>query len=334
VKIFLIGHYKNNPDEGVKNIAFSLYYELSRENETQRCDIRDFFRSLSTIRKFRPDIIHFIVGPSSIVSFLLVKIASLLFPKSTVVMSAPQYSRFRFEQMIPYLKPDRIFVQSYESENKLKRYGCKTRFAPGGVDSRKFLPLSKGEKLELRKKYGFDESEFIFLHVGHIKRGRNLTMLANFCASGKVLIIGSSSTPVDIHVYNELKEKGIEVIIGYKPKIEEIYGISDCYVFPTMNSSNCIETPLSVLEAMSCDLPVITTRFGALPRMFDSDCPGLYFIDDEKQITELVKKIRSNQTVIKTRENVLIYSWQNIASILKNEYLALPKNIGNKNAED
>ena len=36
-------------------------------------------------------------------------------------------------------------------------------------------------------------------------------------------------------------------------------------MFSTVDPKACIETPLSVLEALSCNIPVITTKFGSLP---------------------------------------------------------------------
>ena len=55
----------------------------------------------------------------------------------------------------------------------------------------------------------------------------------------------------------------------YITHLEEIYALSDCYVFPTTDRRYCVEMPLSVLEAMSCNLPMLTTRFGALPGVFE-----------------------------------------------------------------
>ena len=73
--------------------------------------------------------------------------------------------------------------------------------------------------------------------------------------------------------------------------IEEVYALSDCYVFPTppMNKINSIEIPLSVLEAMACNLSVITTKFGALPKVFEEG-DGLIFVDDGEDGERAIRK--------------------------------------------
>jgi len=54
----------------------------------------------------------------------------------------------------------------------------------------------------------------------------------------------------------------------YIKKIEEIYQLSDCYIFPITFEGGGISILLSVLEAMACNLPVVTTKFGGLPAIF------------------------------------------------------------------
>ena len=101
-----------------------------------------------------------------------------------------------------------------------------------------------------------------------------------------VLIIGRQYENADKQVIDELEEAGCNVWIKHFPDIEEIYNLSDCYVFPTINKKACIEMPLSVMEAMACNLPVITTKFGALPRVFDQT-DGLFFVDENKDIYKI-----------------------------------------------
>ena len=323
LKICLIGHYRNNPDEGVKNVAYNLYEEFSKCDDVIKCDVSDIIQSLPDIKKFNPDTIHFVVGPSSIIGFILSKFTSVMFPRSIVVMSAPQPTKFRFEWLIRFLKPDEIFVHSDKADERFRKYSCTTKFFPAGVDVDKFLPVSTLDKNKLRHKYEFEPDEFLILHVGHITKGRNLLVLSDLGDLGRILIVGSTTTRPDEETFNELKASGASIIIEFLPKIEEIYSIADCYVFPTSSEFNCIETPLSVLEAMSCNLPIVAMKFGALPKMFFEECKGLYFIDDEKDIRYLIKTIKSSNDVIYTRDCVMRYSWRNMASDLKKEYSML-----------
>ena len=76
--------------------------------------------------------------------------------------------------------------------------------------------------------------------------------------------------------------------------------------------------PLSVLEAMSCNLPVITTRFGALPRAF-AEGNGLTFAESEDDLLRELQKVR-DRLEPRTRDKVLPYGWDNVMDSLESIY--------------
>ena len=69
--------------------------------------------------------------------------------------------------------------------------------------------------------------------------------------------------------------------------------MSDCYVFPTVHKKACIETPLSVLEAMACNLPIVSTRFGALPTIFNEGS-GLFFTENVEHIPQILLDVKNS----------------------------------------
>ncbi len=104
--------------------------------------------------------------------------------------------------------------------------------------------------------------------------------------------------------------------------------MSDLYVFPlkdtghnfpkSYNEIGAIDLPLSVLEAMSCNLPVITTPFGALPRIFQP-CDGLIFCRNDTEILDSVREL-PNDLISNTREKVLPYDWKSVIARLDSIY--------------
>ena len=108
----------------------------------------------------------------------------------------------------------------------------------------------------------------------------------------------------------------------YIDSIEEIYSLSDCYIFPTTNKIASIEFPLSVLEAMASNLPVISTKFGALPRVF-SEGEGLIFTDNENDFQNHLDYIKNYNRNVNTRSKILTYSWENVANKLEDIYIKL-----------
>jgi glycosyltransferase involved in cell wall biosynthesis len=115
-----------------------------------------------------------------------------------------------------------------------------------------------------------------------------------------------------------LEDVGFHLFKGYQPHIEEFYRLADCYVFPTQ-PGNSLSMPLSVLEAMACNLPVITQRFQGLEQVF-APGNGLTFIDCADDISACVETALNSATASHTREMVLSFSWQAIISRLQAYY--------------
>jgi glycosyltransferase involved in cell wall biosynthesis len=188
-----------------------------------------------------------------------------------------------------------------------------------GVDLNKFAPVSRDRKKELRAKYGLDTESFTVLHVGHITGLRNIDLLSEVRGrnAAQVILVGSRLVHPDrAAVAARLKEQGIIIFDEYLGNIEEIYQLADCYLFPVFSDRSSIGTPLSVLEAMACNLPVVTVRFGLLPRLFSEEL-GFYFADTPEGLIESVAKVKDTNGC-HTREQAAAYSWEKVAGeILK-----------------
>jgi len=326
MRICLISHSLKNlikGDIGTKLVGFYIAKELKKNHELIQIDIKDI-NLWRKIRNFKPQIIHFVLCPSTL-GLLISKITSFFYRSAKIVMSAPN-PYLPFKELITFLKPDITLAQSYESEKTFKNLGIKTKFLSNGVDIDKFIPKSDKVKKELRKKYDIDLNSFIILHVGPIIKKRNIRFLKNLQNEhNQVIIIGR--VPYEKDVYQYLTKNGCLVWIDHFKNIEEIYALSDCYIFPTpiKNKNASIEIPLSVMEAMSCNLPVITTKFGALPRILEAG-DGLFFMEKEEDYFNTLDKIKSGTIKVRTREKVLPYSWENIAKRLEEIYEEIVSN--------
>jgi glycosyltransferase involved in cell wall biosynthesis len=217
---------------------------------------------------------------------------------------------FRLQRVV-----DIVFTQSQASAEVFRSFGCRTILLPGGVDRAVFQPASQQEKRLLRLKYGFQDADQVILHIGHCNRNRNVMMLCRLALLGfRVILIASTSTAIDHELLSELRQSGVTVITDFIENIQHFYQIADCYLFPVFRSSSAIDAPLSVLEAMACNLPVVTTRFGALPGMFEPG-KGFYYADTDDEIVQMVKQAVEEKDC-RTLEMVSAYSWDNTASTI------------------
>jgi glycosyltransferase involved in cell wall biosynthesis len=298
--------------------------ELSKNHSVIVVDRKELLHGkASEIRLFNPDVLHYFSSVSTL-GFPFVKLVSKCVKTQVSVISALNPGSLFLRKTITVTKPDLIIVQSTRSELLFKKLGCKTAFIPSGVDISKFRPVKYERKVELRKEYGIAVDDFVILHVGHIRSTRNLTLFSDLQGKNcQVIIVGSQFDRVERKLYEELKMKGCILWVRYFDDIEKIYEMADCYVFPTIDETGGIGVPLSVLEAMACNLPVITTPFGGIPRLFHEG-QGLVFLRDPNRLSDSVANMREFLKAYpdgpRTREKVLPFSWDKIANRLESLY--------------
>lgn len=328
MKICLLGEWNENFDEGMRNVSSVLSIQLSKNHPVLTIDLRDIFSytSWKAIKNFNPDIIHYIHGPS-IRSFFIAKLLSLCFRNSKLIMSAMRpVLPYYYRPFIILLKPDLILTQSEISEKMFNNFGLKTIFFPSGIDLNKFKPLSSIDKIELKKQFNIGEEKFIILHIGSIKEGRNLRQLIKLQDKENQILIIGAGTKFDNNLLKDLTDAGCIVSTGYIQNIEKIYNFADCYIFPTQDnydifgraSADSIEMPLTVLEAMACNIPVISSRFGAIPRVFQ-DKDGFFLSSNEMELNYAIREIKKGAP-INTRDMVISYSWEKLTQVLERIY--------------
>ena len=336
MKICLIGDFSGTPDEGMKNVSRTTYEFLSSNHEILVLTGRTIIQP-SVFRRFigfKPQIVHYLHGPTIRSLVMLKMLQSIPGQRLKTVVSAtrPYFSRAT-RPLVPLLKPDLILTQSERFERFFRQHGCRVAFLPNGVDCHKFTPVDPGVKRRLRLKYGLPLDQKVVLHVGHIKPNRNLGLFADIqnISGVQVVVVGGTVEKSDNRLKETMTDAGIKVIHRYLSDISELYKAADLYIFPIgdpgdalpeqYNAVGSIDMPLSVLEAMACNLPVISTPFGALPRFFKAG-DGLDYIKSEQ---EMIVKVKSavRHTPTRTRAKVLPVDWQRIIGDLETRYRML-----------
>ncbi|SER72879.1 Glycosyl transferases group 1 [Nitrosomonas sp. Nm51] len=253
----------------------------------------------------------------TLASFIRSKLLQLFCRKKIVMVSLQPRNYWQvLHPIIRMAGPDCVITQSRITKNLLEKIGVKSRILPLGVDETKFREFDAATKKKIREQYGIENDKTVLLHVGHIRENRNLGWLRTVKSRMpdiNIIIVGSSSFLQEKKVYDILGQSGISIITKYVADLSELYNIADYYVFPVIKNDGAIETPLSVLEAMACNLSIITTRFGSLPDVFVPD-KHFHFVDSVEEILVLLQNGKPEKC--RNRSKVVPFTWDKIAGQL------------------
>lgn len=322
-------------DEGTKNVVFSLHREFEVKNDilsvTKAENSTDNLKVIKIglnklflnnklrllLKTYSPDTILYMPENScTFNSFLRAKILKLMCRKTEVIMLGVQHVEYSVIQnfLLKFLMPDLLLSIGRTDEDFFLRKGIKVKILPPAVDSVKFCPTTKEEKEKIRAEYNIPEGKTVVLHVGHIKASRCLECFLKVqkLKNIHVVIVGSASKGKDYNLKDRLVKEGIQVIDVFIPDISKIYKMSDVYVFPVLNNTAVIDVPLSVLEALACNLPIITKRFSGLVDYFKEDV-GFRYFDNTEKLVELVKGINNVEINNNNSKKVEGFTWDRFA---------------------
>jgi glycosyltransferase involved in cell wall biosynthesis len=181
-------------------------------------------------------------------------------------------------------RSNRIIAVSDFTRRELHRFykldESKIRVIHNGVDIEKFKPALDKRKAKLE--LGFSPDEIAILSVGRLYARKGLFTLiesmprvinrfknAKFIISGK----GQSDEMKKLVAYAErLGVRDNIVFTGYYPdrKLPKLYQAADVFAFSTFYEHH----PFAVLEALSSQLPVVTTNVGGIPETIEDGKNG------------------------------------------------------------
>lgn len=214
-----------------------------------------------------------------------------------------------------------IICVSRESAKRYEERGLRAVYLRTGVDTEKFQPVDESRKRELRAKYNLPEQGKIVLHVGHLKKGRNLDKLSMIPDDYHVLLVVSTITSGEQEIRDRLEAcSNISIVDHYVEYIEQMYQLADVYFFPVTESGNCIDVPLSVLEAASCGLPILTTRYGELKVFAATE--AFHFLEEflPENIHAALDRLYRVRNNWMNREAVMAYGWNYAVSKLLGDH--------------
>ena len=155
---------------------------------------------------------------------------------------------------------------------------------PNGVDTKRFVPVNAEQKSILRKKLNISQNATIAVYTGRLVSYKGLPLLLKvwneirYKHDNTILLLAGTGG-LDMHnCEKELRQYVNSVnlgpnvrFVGEVGNVEEYLQAADVFVFPTENEA----FGASLLEAMACSLPVISTPVGAIKKMISNRENGL-----------------------------------------------------------
>lgn len=168
-----------------------------------------------------------------------------------------------------------------------------------GIDEKQFKKEKNENKInEIRNKYGLHQDDFVICYTGRFVPEKGVKEVVeaysqlNDYRNIVLLIIGSSwfGSNIETDYISAVRKISSNcsnriIFTGYIDNYEvaEIESVSDIAILPSLWND---PLPLTIIEAMACGLPVITTNTGGIPEMCTNDT-GVILQND----SELVKSI-------------------------------------------
>ena len=279
MNIHVIGTVNGEVNEGMRNIATHISHAFEKEHTVIYSGLRQLPKIIFDSKKAD---VTFIFSWADKRIYELIRAVSAICPQVWVVLvQKPDEQFLELTRQNPlgcsylYIFDDDVKGLQVAEGRTLKRFSV-------GINTEKFVPPANVDTRGLKEKYGFDPEKPLVLHVGHCSRGRGLEDFLHIKTAQR-LIIGSGMFE-DEELVKSLEDDGVIIMSGYLENVEEIFQMSDAYLFPTRSTDNVISIPLSVMEALACGVPVIGYRsfvnFGGI------GCAegGVTFIDSPDEI--------------------------------------------------
>lgn len=261
------------------NILYSLFIPLLYRKELQSCDwlktnqmlgswsaviTKILFKKKLLLRTGYTESLSF-VGKNVIKHWVIRLIEVLAYRNATVSIVTSEYQKKYIETT---LSAKNIHV------------------IPNGIDTNLFRPAPKQPQSEKTK----------LLFIGRLHPEKNLLNLLDALEKipVKLLIIGKGSLEPDIR--KRAKDLGVDLeIIPSVPnsKLPTIYNATNIYIQPSLYEGN----PKTILEAMSCGLPVIASNVRGINTVIRHSETGFLCTTDSASIRHAIDTLIKDATL-------------------------------------
>ena len=304
--IHIIGTVNGQTNEGMRNVATHLAREFEKEHRVICSGLREIPRIV--YRSSRADATMIFARASRRVYSLGWLVSRLCKNTWIVLVQKPEEGFLERNRRRP-LGCHYLSITEGDMAQLETLPGKRKQVFPVGIDPEKFRPVEAEQQRRLKEKYGFDPDQPLVIHVGHCSKGRGLEDFTRI--SGAQRMVAASGMFEDETVMKTLRQAGVKIHKGYLEHVEEVYQMADAYLFPTRSGEYVISIPLSVMEALSCGVPVVGYKSFANLREIPGAAEAMELMEEAGDLDKILARV-----IGRKRETSLLkkaVTWQEAA---------------------
>ena len=204
---------------------------------------------------------------------------------------------------------------TFDIKNKIK-------VIPNFIDFDRFY---RKREEGLRRSFAKDE-EKILIHISNFRKVKRIDDILKVFAivkskiPSKLLLVGDGPERVALTIM--AKELNIErdvIFTGKQDSVEDLLAVSDCFLLTSDHES----FGLAALEAMACEVPVVSTNAGGLREVNEDGFSGFTCnVGDIQALSDAVLKIILDQeTLNQFKKNAKVQAQKFDIKIVLKEYI-------------
>lgn len=283
--------YEKRLDKRIKLVGLKM-------SKTPWGTIKGFFKIYSVIKKFKPDIVH----GQMVHANIMLRIIRLFYPVKKLISTEHNINieselRMKLYKLTDSLSDFNTNVSQEALDYFIERKSfsaSKSKAVYNGIDLSRFVPDDSSRKV-IRKKYGIEDDEFLWLNVGRLTESKDqsnlITAFVDLCkktdSKMKLMIVGEGELSDFLKKLSFEKNASDRIIFpGPQENIQDFYNACDCFILSSAWEGFGIVTA----EAMACGVPVISTDAGGCREVVDN--PDFVIpVRDNKALYEKMKYI-------------------------------------------
>ncbi|GGC88380.1 glycosyl transferase family 1 [Flavobacterium lutivivi] len=352
--VIAVSSEKENLEKLGKKINLPVFPVNLTRQITPIKDLSALFRLFVFFKKSKPLIVHTHTPKAGTIGMIAAKLAGVPLRLHTVAglplleTTGKKRKLLDFVEKITYSCANHVYPNSkglkdiiiennYCNPKKLKVIA---NGSSNGIDTSYFNPtlFSENEKVDLKKKIGINEDDFVFIFVGRLVKDKGINeLIAAFSKlqypKNKLLLVGDYENELDplLPETLEMIESNKNIIsTGFQYDVRPYFAISDALVFPTYREG----FPNVVMQAGAMNLPCIVTDINGCNEIIIEDKNGIIIpVKDESAIFEAMKSfISDSEKLQEMKENarqliVSRYEQKIVWKAIFDEYKFLEKNV-------